>query len=109
MGLISRVSSRTYRNNMSKAVSAQVAEQGLFRHPVVHGGIADARLHRFPADTRMLRDVKLGEVPAWVMKRDFSPLGLWFGAKRLYMRSLTPHGHRGSLLPYDLLDGQDPG
>jgi len=37
---------------------------------------------KLPTDMRLLRDVKLSEVPMWIARRDFSPLGIFFAAKR---------------------------
>merc|ERR1711862_3696 len=67
------------------------AEAGIFKHPMVYRGIADPRIHKMPGDTRLLRDIKVGEVPGWLAKRDFSPLGLLYGYKRLQMRHHTIH------------------
>ena len=53
-------------------------EKGIYRHPFVYNGIADARTMQMPKDTRLLRDVKLAEVPAWIMARDFSAIGITY-------------------------------
>ena len=37
---------------------------------------------KLPGDTRQLRDIKLREFPSWLMKRNWTPLGLWFSLKR---------------------------
>jgi len=37
---------------------------------------------RFPGDTRLFRNIKVREIPQWIAKRDFTPLGLWFSLKR---------------------------
>merc|ERR1711878_146213 len=82
MGLISRVSSRTYRLNLIKiimsanAVAASSAKpvaqpKGIYRHPYVWNGVA--------------------EVPGWLMARDVSPSGVWYSVKRAMMRSMTIH------------------
>merc|ERR1712173_312556 len=82
MGLISRVSSRTYRLNLIKiimsanAVAASSAKpvaqpKGIYRHPYVWNGVAEA--------------------PGWMMSRNVSPVGLWYGLKRAMMRSMTIH------------------
>merc|ERR1711920_592422 len=102
MGLISRVSSRTYRSNLIKiimsanAVAASSAKPvaqpaGIYRHPYVWNGVADARVQKLPADGRLLRDIKVAEVPGWLMARDVSPVGVWYSLKRAMMRSMTIH------------------
>merc|ERR1711972_221689 len=94
MGLISRVSSRTYRLNLIKIImsaNAVAQPKGIYRHPYVWNGVADARVHKLPADGRLLRDVKVAEVPGWMMSRNVSPVGLWYTLKRAMMRSMTIH------------------
>merc|ERR1712079_461283 len=120
MGLISRVSSRTYRLNLIKiimsanAVAASSAKPvaqpaGIYRHPYVWNGVADARVQKLPADGRLLRDVKVAEVPGWLMSRNISPVGIWYATKRAVMRSMTIHHsdkvaiHRFSLFQTKML------
>ena len=57
----------------------------------VWNGVADARVHKLPGDARLLRDVKVGEVPMWAMNRNVSPVGVWYATKRAMMRSMTIH------------------
>lgn len=37
---------------------------------------------KLPGDVRKLRDIKIYEIPTWFMKRDWSPLGMYFSVKR---------------------------
>merc|ERR1711941_216038 len=65
--------------------------KGIYRHPTVWNGVADARVHRLPSDGRLLRDVKLAELPKWAMARHWAPIDMWYAGKRMMMRSLTQH------------------
>lgn len=71
--------------------ASALANKGIYRHPYVWNGVADARVHKLPGDARLLRDVKVGEVPMWAMNRNVSPVGVWYATKRAMMRSMTIH------------------
>lgn len=58
-----------------------MADSGIAQHPKYYGKKVNSEM-RLPGDTRLFRDIKVKEIPSWLMKRDMSPLGLWFGVKR---------------------------
>nr|CAB3224520.1 ATP synthase subunit f, mitochondrial [Phallusia mammillata] len=55
---------------------------GLAVHPKYYGAKIDPGM-KLPGDTRLLRDVKLYEVPKWLMQRNWTPLGMYFSLKRI--------------------------
>ncbi|XP_002129265.2 ATP synthase F(0) complex subunit f, mitochondrial [Ciona intestinalis] len=84
---------------MAEKVAETVARNGIALHPKYYGAKLEAGM-KLPGDTRLFRDIKLCEVPQWIMKRNFTPLGMWFWVKRLkwgwqskYLHVRAPKGH----------------
>merc|ERR1712154_689742 len=121
MGLISRVSSRTYRYNghLTTKNPKMVLPEGTFAtqsvpkgqiygvHPRVPGGWADPKIHAMPKDTRPLRMVKMGEFFSWLQPEvRFSPLQFiyWNRRKNMQMNGWAKHPagftRAGRLLPF---------
>merc|ERR1712136_196543 len=59
----------------------KMADSGIAQHPKYFGKKVNSEM-RLPGDTRLFRDIKIKEIPSWLMRRDMSPLGLWSGLKR---------------------------
>ncbi|CAK8682012.1 ATP synthase F(0) complex subunit f, mitochondrial-like [Clavelina lepadiformis] len=64
----------------------------LAQHPKYYASKLEPGM-KLPADTRLLRDVKLYEVPGWFSQRNFSPLGLWFSFKRFRHQLWSKYYH----------------
>merc|ERR1712061_341624 len=85
------------KSNLQKSTGNMPAPEVIFKHPYVHGGIADPSIRQMPKDLRQFRHLQLQEIPGWVAKRDWSPIGLWYALKRNVCRHNTifmhPAGH----------------
>ncbi|XP_035695126.1 ATP synthase subunit f, mitochondrial-like [Branchiostoma floridae] len=68
-------------------------------------GLSASQIPEPPKKDLPLWDVKLGELPKWVARRDISPTGVYFAFKRAELKFNNKYVHvkRGGIAPYAMM------
>ncbi|CAH1273256.1 ATP5J2 [Branchiostoma lanceolatum] len=68
-------------------------------------GLSASQIPEAPKKDLPLWDVKLGELPKWVGRRDISPTGVYFAFKRAELKFHNKYVHvkRGGIAPYAMM------